>query len=119
MAEATEISSEIVRLALHEIVEKTLKSKDNQIHVNLASKSGANNFIGIVYRASFSKKDETETEKNPVHTLIVKVAPRHPGRRQRFQVRSLFLREIFMYEKVSRIDSLVENFGTPMIKSQF
>lgn len=105
------ISSEVIRLAIHEIVEKRLKSKNYQILVDLASKSGSNNFIGIVYRATFSRKAESiNDEENPMHTLIVKVAPQQSGRRERFQIRPLFLREIFMYEKVSSIEKLKQNF---------
>lgn len=95
--ETVEIPSGVVRLALNEVAEKTLKLKTDQLFVSLASKSGANNFIGIVYRATFNKDDE----KNPLQTLIVKVAPQQLERRQRFQIRPLFLREIFMYDQVS------------------
>lgn len=107
------ISSEVIRLAIHEIVEKRLKSKNNQILVDLASKSGSNNFIGILYRAKFSSIND---EVNTMHTLIVKVAPQQSGRRERFQIRPLFLREIFMYKKVSSIEKLKQNFP-PLMKN--
>lgn len=100
--ETIEILSEKIRLALNEVSEKALKSTNNQLLVSLASKSGTNNFIGIVYRVLFGKIGEKTNGKNPMQTLVVKVAPRQLERRQRFQIRSLFLREIFMYEQVSR-----------------
>lgn len=104
--ETIEIPSKVIRLALHKIVENRLKSTNNRILVSLASKSGTNNFIGIVYRATFSKKNDRIEDENSTHTFIVKVAPQQLERRQRFQVRPLFLREIFMYEKVSKIDKV-------------
>lgn len=103
--ETIEILSEKIRLALNEVSEKALKSTNNQLLVSLASKSGTNNFIGIVYRVLFSKIGEETNGKNPMQTLVVKVAPRQLERRQRFQIRPLFLREIFMYEKVSIIQT--------------
>lgn len=99
-----DVPSEVVRLTLQEIIEETLASKDYKITISSASKSGVNNFIGIIYRAKFCKKDDDAIEKGPIHTLIVKVAPHQLGHRQRFHVRPLFLREIYMYKKVSMIE---------------
>lgn len=100
MAEMNEISSELIRLALRQTVENKLNSKKCKIDVNTASKAGTNNFIGIVYRATFWKdEDDQESEKK---SMIVKVAPIYKTRREIFISRPSFLREIFMYEKVSR-----------------
>lgn len=72
--ETCEIPSELIRLALRETVEKKLNSKKCKIDISSASKAGANNFVGIVYRASFCKEDENENERNPTQKMIVKVS---------------------------------------------
>lgn len=108
--QVSDIPSDVIRSALHDLVEKKLSSKNYEIVLSSASKSGANNFIGIVYRAKFGKKDtDSSIEKDPLHSLIVKVAPQQLGHRERFRVRPLFLREIYMYAKVSTIRRLKQN----------
>lgn len=94
--DSSEISSEVIRSALHETIERKLKSKDYQINVSLASKVGETNFIGIVHRVSFKKEDDEHTDK-----LIVKVAPQNAARRIQFHSRPLFLREMRMYNEVN------------------
>lgn len=101
--EPMEIQSQRVRLELHKIVEEKLNSKNYEIDLSAASESGANNFIGIVYRAAFRKRGVNTNQKCPVDAVIVKVAPQQLKRREKFQIRSLFLREIYIYEKVSSI----------------
>lgn len=100
-SDLSEISSEVIRAALREKVEKKLKSKKYKIKITSASQAGANNFMGTVHRVTFNKESENENEKVPVHKIILKVAPTHLARREQFFSRPSFLREIFMYEKVS------------------
>lgn len=97
---APELTNKAIHSALNEIVEKYLKSNKFEMSINSASKSGVNNFVGIVYRVTFSKSDDAKTGKNCVHTLILKVAPQQLLRRKKFNVRPSFLREIHVYEKV-------------------
>lgn len=97
----SEISSEVIRDAVIETVENKLKSKKCKIHVSSASQSGENNFIGIVYRVTFSEEDGIENGKTPVSKLILKVAPSNLARRQQFFSRPCFLREIYLYNEVS------------------
>lgn len=109
--DVSEIPSEVIRTALHETVETKLKSKKCQIELSLASQAGSNNFIGIVYRASFCREqDENENETNSMHQMIVKVAPQHVVRRDLFITRPTFLREIYMYETVSNRQKEYVNF---------
>lgn len=72
-SEVCEIPSELIRSALRETVEKKLSSKSCKIDVSSASKAGTNNFVGIVYRATYCKEDENANEKNPTQKMIVKV----------------------------------------------
>lgn len=58
------------------------KSKLPCVYIYTASEAGANNFMGNVYRVSFSKE--------------VKIAPEHLARREKFFTRPSFLREIYM-----------------------
>lgn len=96
----SEISSHMVRKAVLETIEGLLKSKNCKINVTSASKAGENNFIGIIYRISFSKLSEDGNEVGPAQNLILKVAPQNLLRRSQFVVRPAFVREIYSYEKV-------------------
>lgn len=98
-SDLAELPSEVIRSAVRNAVESILGSKKCAISVVSASESGANNFVGIVYRVLFSKADD-RVGKNP-SKLILKVAPQHLARRMQFFSRPCFLREIYMYEKVN------------------
>lgn len=52
--------------------------------------------MGEVYRVLYK-----EADKNSQSSLILKVAPRNPIRREKMRSRDLFVREINMYEKVN------------------
>lgn len=93
----SEISSELIRDTVKEFVENELNSKEYKIVVSSASQAGENNFIGVVYRVTFGKDNETE----PISKLILKVAPQNLARREQFISRPCFLREIYMYNEVS------------------
>lgn len=94
----SELPSDVIRTAVCETIEKKLETKKYAISIRSASKEGENNFIGVVYRVSFSKDDGTDDEK---YNLILKVAPQHPIRRSEFRSRFCFLREIYMYNEVN------------------
>ncbi|XP_055302585.1 uncharacterized protein LOC129568559 [Sitodiplosis mosellana] len=97
---AVEISSELVRSALFEIIEEQLKSKKYQVTVGAATKADDLNFTGIVYRVLFNKEDEAETGKSTASSIILKIAPQNLARRNQFNVRPAFLREIYTYDKI-------------------
>ena len=84
--EAIELSSEEIRSAFYmNFIEKRFKSENYQLVVSLASKSGTNIFIGIVYRAElFSNADPNseETLTRRIHSLIVKLAPQKSEQRE-------------------------------------
>lgn len=107
MVQVVEIPSDLVRTVLCQIVESKLKTKEYKINVNLATKDGENNFVGVVYRVTYCRSvaNPLENETNTVHSLIVKVAPQHLARRKRFHSRPGFLREMYMLNKVNS-DSL-------------
>lgn len=96
----SELPNETVRSVLCETVAKCLNSNKYKIGLNSASKTGESNFIGIVYRATFSAENETENDNHPVHSLIVKVAPQDIKYRNMWYSRPCFLREIHMYNEV-------------------
>lgn len=101
------IPNEVVRAALRQTIETLLDTNKCKINVTSASQAGGNNFIGIVYRITFCKVERSHgalaNEKNPcnLHKLILKIAPQNVARRSHFISRPCFLREIYMYEKVS------------------
>lgn len=89
-----------IRSALRETVENHLKSKEYRIVVSSASQAGECNFIGIVYRVSFSKDDDDSNDAKS-SKLILKCAPTNRARREQFLSHSLFLREMYMYNVVN------------------
>lgn len=95
-SDLSEISTDVIRTALRETIEKKLKSKDYKISLSSASKAGESNFVGIVHRVSFHKNGEDKQEK-----LILKAAPHTEARREQFNSRVLFLQEIYMYNEVN------------------
>lgn len=100
--DVSEISSQTIQ-SLRETVEQELKTKKYRITMSSASKAGTNNFMGTVYRASFSKQDEADNDKNPEQKMIVKVAPLLIATREQFSARPSFLQEMYMYGTVSII----------------
>lgn len=97
------ISSQTIR-SLREFVEQELKAKNYRIIVSLASKAGANNFTGTIYRASFWKQqhDEVGNESNREQKMIIKVAPQQPEWRDQLSIRPTFLQEKYIYDTVSK-----------------
>lgn len=91
----SEIPTDVICVALCEIIEKRLKSNDYNITVSSAATPGESNFVGIVHRVSCSKNVEDNHD-----SLILKVAPQNNARRMQFSSRLVFLREIFMYNEV-------------------
>lgn len=91
------ISSEIIRSAIYAVIESELKSKDFVVEIESASKEGSDNFIGTVSRINFKKVGESQNE---TRSLIVKSAPDNVERREHFNVRPCFVREIFIYNEV-------------------
>lgn len=92
------IPSELIRSALCETIVNILKSKKYRINISSASEAGENNFVGVVYRVAFNKKDEANG--NGTSKLILKIAPQNSARRSQFMCRMCFLREIYMYNEV-------------------
>lgn len=97
-SDLSEIPSSTIQTKLTKIVENQLQSSNYNINVSSASQSGANNFLGIVYRVGFSR--ENENDKNKTSNLILKVAPTNEARRAQFFARPSFLRENFIYNEV-------------------
>lgn len=97
------ISSELVRVALFKTIEEHLKSNRYQIDVSSATRKGDYNFSGIIYRISFSRENERENGNATTSSIILKIAPENLARRTQFHARAAFTREIFTYDKVSEI----------------
>lgn len=92
----SKIPGDAVRALLRETVEKELHSKQYKLKISSAFKLGEDNFIGIVYRASYHKDDEIDH----ISKLILKTAPQNVVQRTQFFVRPAFLREIYIYDTV-------------------
>lgn len=94
----SEIPADIIRKALCETIENQLNTNKYKFSISSASKSGENNFIGVIYRVAFSKDDGNDENS----TIILKIAPQNLARRSQFMCRMCFLREIHMYNKVNK-----------------
>lgn len=92
-----DISSELIKSVLCDFIENELKLKNYKFDVKPASKSGVNNFVGIVYRV-YLKENESEGT-----SLILKTAPQNMARRTQFCSRLHFEREISMYNEVIKL----------------
>lgn len=94
----SKISSDSVRSILNETIEKHLNTNDFDVNVS----SGANaddNFLGIVQRITYNKiADKNEDAQKS--TLFLKTAPTNAIRREGFNSRNCFLREIYVYDEV-------------------
>lgn len=93
------IPTDEIRSALCETVENYLKTKKYKISVKSASQAGESNFVGVVYRVTFCSEDGDLNDAK-FSKLILKVAPQNEARRTQFKSRSLFLREMYMYNVV-------------------
>lgn len=98
------LPTDLMHSALRETVEEQLETKEYNINVSSASEEGGNNFIGVVYRASFSKRngDEVTSENDQIHNVVIKTAPQNIKRREICLARPYFLREIYIYDKVTQ-----------------
>lgn len=63
------------------------------------SKCSGDNFVGVIYRILYRDANETADENES--SLILKIAPTDPFRRETQKLRELFLREISIYEEVA------------------
>lgn len=102
----SEIPGDAVRASLSETIEKELNTKEYDLKLTAASKVGEHNMLGVIYRASFNKKNETKSSK-----LILKVAPQNPIQREQLFIRPAFLQEMLIYETVGKfiIFNLISN----------
>lgn len=95
------IPSDVVKSVLIETIENKLKTKNFKIKLNPASKLG-DNYIGIVHQVQYTEKND----ENQRSSMILKIAPTNLARREHFFVRPYFLREIYIYDKVSIVISI-------------
>ncbi|XP_055304442.1 uncharacterized oxidoreductase dhs-27-like [Sitodiplosis mosellana] len=86
---ATKTKEELIKF-----LQKQLNSVDVELRIEHGSKTG-DNFMGEVYRVLYEESNEKIES-----SLILKVAPRNPMRRERMRSRDLFVREINMYDKI-------------------
>lgn len=96
-----DLPSEIVMSVLRENIERILHTKTYKFDVGLLAQLGENNFIGLIYRVSFTALDNNKQVKGSIHNLIVKVGPQNIEYRDAWFVRPCFLREIYMYREVN------------------
>lgn len=118
--ELGETSGNLLKEELLKVVQKRLKTNDVQIFVEFGAKIGTkrnsfafyqkkkklhaqqfvisgDNFNGEIYRVYFKRTDDDDAKKT---SLILKSAPKNMARREKLNVRVLFLREIMLYDDV-------------------
>lgn len=99
-SDLTKIPSELAQLAVVETIEEQLQSKNYEISVDPATKETDLHFTGIIYRVTFGEGTEAKKRKLATSSIILKVAPQHLARRNQFNARPCFIREIYVYDKV-------------------
>lgn len=103
-SELLNISSEIVRSVLTKAIGNQTQTEKVNVTIKSASKSGTNNFVGIVYRLFLGSDDDVDKKDENGNTspfsLILKIAPQNSARRNQFSTRKCFLREMYMYNEV-------------------
>lgn len=97
--ELSEIPSELVRSALHETIQSLTNSANDRIEITSISEIVAYNASAIIYRVSFTTKDESSS---PTSSLILKVSPQNLTRRALLYSRPCFLRDIFIHDEVCK-----------------
>lgn len=93
--EILQLTNEIYKNSIQEIIENNLKITDYEIECTAGSAKG-DNFLGVVYRIRVISKKEN-------FTLILKIPPLSAARRDQCNSRGIFLNEIEFYEKVCEI----------------
>lgn len=91
----TEITSDLIKSALNEYLEKELETADFGMKIDPGSREGEN-FIGVIYRITYWRNGQPNVKSQ----LIVKVSPQNQARREQFFSRPSFLREMYLYGKV-------------------
>lgn len=109
----TAIGSQEIQSFVQQWFKNQLKTDKFSVVIENGSKKG-DNFIGTVYRAVATKfngttEEEWSDEGEKQYSIIVKVASQKYARRQYFHLRSCFLQEIYMYDKVVKYSNPVRN----------
>lgn len=68
--------------------------------LSVNKKNLGNNLVGEIYRILIT--DNAAKQKS----LILKIAPKDENRRKNFNVRCVFIREIYMYDQVNFLSQL-------------
>lgn len=100
-SDLAKIPSELVRSAVCETIETQLNTKNYQVSVSSATKATDYNFTGVIYRVTFSTENKAKKGKPTPSSIILKVAPQHLARRNQFNARPCFVREIYVYDEVN------------------
>lgn len=104
--------SSVTQDTIMRFLEAKIQSNQLKITIEPGARKG-DNFIGIVHRVSVQRCDDdsnatvtqsrNENDNTKKFQVIVKSAPQNTARRAHFNVRTCFLREIFIYNEVSFI----------------
>lgn len=88
--------------AVQNVIESKLKT--DQFITNIAYGSNlGDNYIGVIYRVTATKTvdNDSKNEKGSSVSVILKVPPENPARREQFFARPCFLRETLVYNEVT------------------
>lgn len=99
MENLADIASDIVKEVLIEVIEDLVGTPNFHVSLEAGSKKG-DNFMGIVHRVSFDRKDAKGGKKKHCKKLMLKIAPTNEDRRNALSVRASFLREMTVYNEV-------------------
>lgn len=90
--------SHVIKNELCELLKRQLAATTIKTHIENGVKHGSN-FIGIVYRVVGTRTSQENDAEAKVQNIFLKIAPDNPIRRERFNVRANFLREMLVYNE--------------------
>lgn len=87
--------------AVKTVIESELKTEKFKTNITYGSELG-DNFIGVIYRVTATKTLDKDSKNDEGVSVILKVPPENAARREQFFARPCFVREILVYNEVTK-----------------
>lgn len=113
-----DLPSQSSQEAVENVIKSELKTDKFKMNITYGSKLG-DNYIGVIYRVAATKTvdDDLKNDKGSNVSVILKVPPENPARRDQFFARPCFLRETLVYNEVTKTNRNVGNNETQTYNS--
>lgn len=96
--------------AIQNVIESELKTDKFKTNIAYGSELG-DNYIGVIYRVTATETVDNDSNngKGSSVSVILKVPPENPARREQFFARPCFVRETLVYDEVTIM--IIQNLG--------